>query len=80
MNTGLQEFHAMATPWTLTASHPGVSIQANTEHLPQNIPVKSEDGKSQTTHHKSEYIVLNSIGSTELAGRQISLLARHARD
>ncbi len=66
MNTGLQEFHAMSKPWSLTASHPGVSVQSDTEHLPQNIAVKSEDGKSQSTHHKSEYLVLNSIGSTEL--------------
>jgi putative OPT family oligopeptide transporter len=66
MNTGLQEFHAMDKPWNLNAQHPGVSVQSDSRHLPQDIPVKSPDGKSSTTHHKSEYVVLNSIGSTEL--------------
>ncbi|HWE84624.1 MAG TPA: oligopeptide transporter, OPT family [Terracidiphilus sp.] len=66
MNTGLQEFHAMAKPWNLTAPHPGVSVQSDIKHLPENIQVKSEDGKSQANHNRSEYVVLNSIGSTEL--------------
>lgn len=67
MNTGLQEFHAMAKPWNLHASHPGVSIQADgVQKLPKEIHVLAPDGKTQTDHARSEYIVLNSIGSTEL--------------
>ncbi|HWG21054.1 MAG TPA: oligopeptide transporter, OPT family [Terracidiphilus sp.] len=66
MNTGLQEFHAMAKPWSLTAPHPGVSVQSDTKHLPDQIRVVAPDGKAASTHQKSEYVLLNSIGSTEL--------------
>lgn len=66
MNTGLQEFHAAAQPWNLNAPHPGVSIEKDTKHLPNEIRVIGADGKSQTTHSKSEYVLLNAIGSTEL--------------
>jgi putative OPT family oligopeptide transporter len=67
MNTGLQEFHAMGKPWNLQAAHAGVSVQANgASKLPVEIHVIGADGKTQTTHSSSEYVVLNSIGSTEL--------------
>ena len=65
MNTGLQEFHASAQPWDLNASHPGVTIQADTHHLPDQIRVVNADN-SITLHQKSEYVLLNAIGSTEL--------------
>ncbi len=65
MNTGLQEFHAASQPWNLQASHPGVSIQSDTHHLPDAIRVIAADN-SATTHQKSEYVLLNAIGSTEL--------------
>jgi putative OPT family oligopeptide transporter len=66
MNTGLQEFHAASQPWDIGASHPGVTIQTDTKHLPNQIRVIALDGKTTTTHQKSEYILLNAIGSTEL--------------
>ena len=66
MNTGLQEFHAASQPWNLNAPHPGVSIQTDAQHLPNQIRVIAPDGKTTTTHQKSEYILLNAIGSTEL--------------
>ncbi|MGA2906401.1 MAG: oligopeptide transporter, OPT family [Terracidiphilus sp.] len=66
MNTGLQEFHAASQPWNLSASHPGVSVQTDAQHLPNQIRVVAPDGKTTTTHQKSEYILLNAIGSTEL--------------
>jgi putative OPT family oligopeptide transporter len=66
MNVGLQEFHAAAQPWDLNASHPGVSIQSDTHTLRDQIPVIGPDGKTATTHQKSEYVLLNAIGSTEL--------------
>jgi uncharacterized oligopeptide transporter (OPT) family protein len=66
MNTGLQEFHAASQPWNLNASHPGVAVQSNVRHLPDEIRVLGAD-KTSTTHQKSEYIVLNAIGSPELA-------------
>ncbi len=66
MNTGLQEFDLAAQPWDLSASHPGVSIQSDTHHLPNQFRVQSADGKTFTTRQKSEFILLNAIGSTEL--------------
>jgi uncharacterized oligopeptide transporter (OPT) family protein len=65
MNTGLQEFHASAQMWDLNASHPGVSVQSNAAHLPDEIRVMNADN-SIALHQKSEYVVLNAIGSTEL--------------
>jgi putative OPT family oligopeptide transporter len=65
MNTGLQEFDAASQPWNLNASHPGVSVQADNAHLPSQIRV-TDAGKSVTVHPKSEYVVLNAIGSSEL--------------
>jgi len=65
MNTGLQEFDAASQPWNLNASHPGVSIQADNAHLPSQIRV-TDAGKSVTVHPKSEYVLLNAIGSSEL--------------
>ncbi len=66
MNTGLQEFHAASQPWNLSAAHPGVTIQTDTQHLPNQIRVIAPDGKTTTNHQKSEYVLLNAIGSTEL--------------
>ena len=66
MNTGLQEFHAASQPWNLSAPHPGVTVQTDAQHLPNQIRVIAPDGKTTTTHQKSEYILLNAIGSTEL--------------
>jgi putative OPT family oligopeptide transporter len=65
MNTGLQEFDAASQPWNLNASHPGVSVQADNAHLPSQIRV-TDASKSVTVHPKSEYVVLNAIGSSEL--------------
>jgi putative OPT family oligopeptide transporter len=66
MNTGLQTFQAAPQPWSLSASHPGVTIQSDARHLPNQFPVLGPNNSS-TQHHKSEYILLNAIGSTELA-------------
>jgi putative OPT family oligopeptide transporter len=66
MNYGLQEFHAATQPWDINAAHPGVSIQSDTHTLRNQIPVIGPDGKTTTTHQKSEYVLLNAIGSTEL--------------
>jgi putative OPT family oligopeptide transporter len=79
MNTGLQEFHAAAQPWDLNASHPGVSIQSDTHTLPAQIRVQSADGKSTATHQKSEYMLLNAIGSSELQdGKYLYAPASHS--
>ncbi len=65
MNTGLQEFVGASQPWNLNTAHPGVSLQTDNSHLPSQIRVKNTDG-SVAVHAKSEYVVLNAIGSTEL--------------
>jgi putative OPT family oligopeptide transporter len=65
MNTGLQQFRAAPQAWDLNAAHSGVAIQNNVGSLPEEIRVI--DANNQTiTHHKSEYVVLNAIGSAEL--------------
>ncbi len=67
MNTGLQEFHAMDKAWDMNASHAGVVAQSEASgKLPTEIHVVGSDGKTQTSHNRSEYTVLNSIGSSEL--------------
>jgi putative OPT family oligopeptide transporter len=66
MNTGLQEFRAAPQTWDIRAVHPGVSVQDEAKHLPQMIRVVAADGKGSRTHARSEYTVLNAIGSTEL--------------
>jgi len=77
MNTGLQEFRAAAQPWDINAQHPGVAVQQNT-HLPEQFAVKGADKNSTTTHHASEYTVLNALGSAELAdGKYLYSPATH---
>jgi putative OPT family oligopeptide transporter len=64
MNTGLQEFHTAPQAWDINANHPGVTIQ-NNDKLPETIRVAAAD-KTTVNHQPSEYMVLNSIGSSEL--------------
>ena len=65
MNTGLQEFHAASQPWDINAPHPGVAIQSDTQRLPAQIRVVAGDNSS-SLHPRSEYTILNAIGSTEV--------------
>jgi putative OPT family oligopeptide transporter len=65
MNTGLQEFHSADQPWDINASHPGVTIQSDDGHLPNQIRV-TDANNVVTVHQKSEYTLLNAIGSSEL--------------
>jgi putative OPT family oligopeptide transporter len=66
MNRGLQTFREAPQAWDINASHPGVEIQHDTKNLVDEFPVISPDG-AKSIHHKSEYILLNAIGSSELA-------------
>ncbi len=66
MNKGLQEFRAAPQAWNLTAPHPGVNIQNDTDSLNEQFPVIGPN-KTTTIGHKSDYIVLNALGSPELA-------------
>jgi len=65
MNTGLQEFHTMAQPWNISAEHAGVSVQTDMHHLPEQIRV-TDANSAVAVHQKSEYVLLNAIGSSEL--------------
>ncbi len=65
MNTGLQSFHATSQPWDINAPHSGVSVQRNVKGLPDEIHVLGPNN-STTTRQKSEFVVLNAIGSAEL--------------
>jgi putative OPT family oligopeptide transporter len=66
MNEGLQEFREAPQAWSLTASHPGVNVQQDTTSLNEQFPVIGAN-KTTAIHHKSEYVVLNALGSPELA-------------
>jgi putative OPT family oligopeptide transporter len=77
MNTGLQEFHAAAQPWEINASHSGVAIQTDAKRLPEQIKVLGAN-KTSTTHRKGEYVILNALGSPELAdGKYLYSPASH---
>jgi len=68
MNRGLEEFRAMSQPWDLNAPHPGVAIQKDVRNLPNEFPVESAgSNQSVSVRHKSAFIVLNALGSPELA-------------
>ena len=66
MNQGLQEFREAPRPWSINESHPGVAVQENPQGLLNQFTVKGANGTS-SLHHKSEYIVLNALGSPDLA-------------
>ena len=66
MNQGLQEFREAPHAWNIAAPHDGVSVLQNPHGLLDHFPVKAPDGTS-TVHTKGEYIVLNALGSNELA-------------
>jgi putative OPT family oligopeptide transporter len=66
MNQSLQTFREAPQAWNINAPHPGVEIQHDIHGLVDQFPVIAPSGAS-SIHHKSEYIVLNAIGSSELA-------------
>ena len=66
MNQGMQEFRDAPRTWNLNAPHPGVAAQENPRGLPEQFTVKGQDNTT-SIHHKSEYLVLNALGSSELA-------------
>jgi len=66
MNQGLQEFKEAPRAWNLSVPHPGVAIQQDPRGLMDQFTVKGPNN-STSLHHKSEYVVLNALGSSELA-------------
>ena len=66
MNTGLQHFDEAPRAWNVNAPHPGVAVQNDTQRLPAQFLVQGAN-KVTTLHHKTEYLILNAVGSAELA-------------
>jgi putative OPT family oligopeptide transporter len=66
MNTVLTEFHAAPMAWEIATPHDGVAILPNPDGLNSQIPVIGAD-KKITMHPRGEYLVLNALGSSELA-------------
>jgi putative OPT family oligopeptide transporter len=64
MNTGAQEFRAAPQAWNISAPHDSVAVQ-KAAGLNEQFPVINAD-KTKTIHHKSEYVLLNALGSPEL--------------
>ncbi len=73
----MQEFREAPHAWDITAAHEGVTILENPHGLIDRFPVKAPNGAT-TEHNKSEYIVLNALGSSELAdGKYLYSPATH---
>jgi uncharacterized oligopeptide transporter (OPT) family protein len=66
MNTALTEFHAAPMAWNIALPHDGVTVLPNPDGLNSQIPVIGAD-KKIIMHPRGEYIVLNALGSSELA-------------
>jgi putative OPT family oligopeptide transporter len=77
MNTGMQEFREAPHAWDINAPHEGVSVIENPHGLIDRFPVKARSG-STSEHSKTEFIVLNALGSSELAdGKYLYSPATH---
>lgn len=66
MNNALQEFREAPQAWDMSVAHSGVNEQKDPRGLNDQFQVIGAN-KATTVHHKSEYIVLNALGSSELA-------------
>jgi putative OPT family oligopeptide transporter len=65
MNKGLQEFHQLVRPWDVGVPHSGVDEQKGAK-LPEQFHVVAND-KTEQVRHAGEFVVLNALGSAELA-------------
>ena len=66
MNSVFTEFRAATMVWDISLPHDGVTVLQNPSDLNNQIPVIGAD-KKITMHDRSGYIVLNALGSSELA-------------
>ncbi len=64
MNRGLEEFHTMAKPWDIGAPHDGVQNQGTFTRKEFRI---AHSDRSAADLQGSNYILLNALGSHELA-------------
>jgi putative OPT family oligopeptide transporter len=77
MNTGMQEFREAPHAWDINAPHEGVTVLENAHGLIDRFPVKAPNGAT-SEHNKSEYVLLNALGSSELAdGKYLYSPATH---
>jgi hypothetical protein len=65
MNKGLEEFHATDRTWDISMPHQGVEVQ-QPHFLRASFPVIHAD-KSVSTDQGSKYVLLNALGSHDLA-------------
>jgi uncharacterized oligopeptide transporter (OPT) family protein len=69
MNRGFEEFHSMNKPWDIAAPHDGVQNQGQFTRTEIHVMLAggtAENHKSET-EAGSQYILLNALGSHELA-------------
>jgi uncharacterized oligopeptide transporter (OPT) family protein len=64
MNRGFEEFHAMSTPWDVSMPHDGVQNQGTFTRPQIHVMLAN---KTAETRPGSQYILLNALGSHELA-------------
>jgi uncharacterized oligopeptide transporter (OPT) family protein len=64
MNKGLEEFHTTSQPWDINAPHSGIQNQGVFTRKTFQI---AHSDKSATPLQGSDYILLNALGSPELA-------------
>jgi uncharacterized oligopeptide transporter (OPT) family protein len=64
VNRGYEEFHPMSTAWDLSAPHDGVQNQGRFSRKEFRV---AEPDKTEQTLEGSNYILLNALGSHELA-------------
>jgi putative OPT family oligopeptide transporter len=69
MNRGFEEFHAMSTPWDVSMPHDGVQNQGTFTRPEIHVMLAGKTAGNQTaeTRPGSQYILLNALGSHELA-------------
>ncbi|HEX4038922.1 MAG TPA: oligopeptide transporter, OPT family [Acidobacteriaceae bacterium] len=66
MNRGFEEFHTMNKVWDISAAHDGVQNQGVFTRKEFRVTVPGQ-GKTAATLEGSHYILLNALGSHELA-------------
>ncbi|HEX4065190.1 MAG TPA: oligopeptide transporter, OPT family [Acidobacteriaceae bacterium] len=64
MNRGFEEFHSMSRTWDISAPHDGVQVQGPFTRKEIHVMLPN---KTAETEAGSQYILLNALGSRELA-------------
>ncbi|HEY0797339.1 MAG TPA: oligopeptide transporter, OPT family [Acidisarcina sp.] len=85
MNKGLEEFRPVTQAWDISAAHAGVQNQgilADTKAFKSHKDFRvTHPDKTEDTRHAGDYILLNSLGSSELAdGKYLYNTATHVID